>query len=89
MDMMQMLSRFLSSGGSWGNPMQLLEIFKSSQINPQQIMSMFGNDPRMQQAQKMLQSGGNPQEIIKNVAQQKGIDLNQLQQIAQQFGIKL
>ena len=87
MNPIQMLSNMM--GGNGMNPLQLMNMLKGGQINPQQLMGMFGNDPRMAQAQKMLQSGGNPQEIIKNVAQQKGIDLNQLQQMASQFGIKL
>ena len=71
------------------NPMQLLQMLKGGQMNQQQLMSIFGNNPVFQQANKMLQSGGNPQEIIKNVAQQKGISMDQVQQMASQFGIKL
>ena len=71
------------------NPMQLMQMLKGGQMNPQQMMGMFGNNPMFQQAQKMIQSGGNPQDIIRNVAQQKGVDMNQLQQMANQFGIKL
>lgn len=69
--------------------MQLMQMFKGGNANPQQLMQMFGNNPMFTQAQKMLQGGGNPQDIIKNVAQQKGIDMGQLQQMANQFGIKL
>lgn len=71
------------------NPMQLMQMMQNGKVNPQQMMGMFGNNPMFQQAQKMLQGGGNPRDIIKNVAQQKGLDMGQLQQMASQFGIKL
>ena len=59
-------------------------------MNPMQMMGMFGNDPRMKQVQQMLNNGGNPQEIAKNLT--NGMNpqqLQQIQQMAQQFGIKL
>lgn len=59
--------------------------------NPMQLMNMFGNNPMMAQAQKMMQ-GKNPQQMqqtIMNVARQKGISEQQLKQMAQQMGIKL
>ena len=73
------------------NPIQvLMQIMQGGmKINPQQIMSMFGNRPEMQQAQQMLNSGNDPRQIIKNIAKQKGIEPDQLKQMAQQFGIKL
>lgn len=72
------------------NMMQMImQMVQGGKGNPQQLMQMFGNNPMMQQAQKMMQGGGNPTDIIKNVAQQKGIDMKQLQEMANQFGIKL
>lgn len=53
----------------------------------QQILS---NNPMFSQAMKMAQ-GRDPNEImqvINNVAQQKGIPPEQIQQMMQQFGIK-
>lgn len=73
------------------NPMQIIQMLSSGNVNPAQMMNMFSGNPMMQQAQKMLQ-GKNPQqmqETIFNIAKQKGIDENQLKQMAQQFGIKL
>lgn len=58
-------------------------------MNPQMLMGMLGSNPMFQQAQKMIQSGGNPQEIINNVIKEKGIDVNQAKQMAQQLGLKL
>ena len=88
MNPMQMLSNMMGGNGGF-NPMQLLQMMQGGQMNPQQLMGMFGNNPQFQQAVKMMQGGGNPTDIIKNVASQKGIDMGQLQQMAQQFGIKL
>lgn len=73
------------------NPMQMLinMVMSGGKINPNQIMGMFGNSPQMQQAQNMINSGNDPRQIINNIAKQKGIDQQQLNQMAQQFGIKL
>ena len=73
------------------NPMQMLmQIMQGGgKIIRQQIMSLFGNRREMQQAQQMLNSGNDPRQIINNIAKQKGIEPNQLKQMAQQFGIKL
>lgn len=74
------------------NPMNMLmQMMQGGKINPQQMMGMFGNNPMFQQAQKMMQ-GKTPEqmrEVIKNVAKQKGINTEQLNQMIQQFGGKL
>lgn len=52
---------------------------------------MLGNNPAFARAQQMMQ-GKNPQQLkqtLYNLAQQRGIDPQQLQQMATQFGIKL
>ena len=54
------------------------------------MQQMLGNNPMCSQAMKMAQ-GRDPNEImqvINNVAQQKGIPPEQIQQMMQQFGIK-
>jgi len=73
------------------NPMQMLMnmVMGGGKIDSNQIMGMFGNSPQMQQAQNMIKSGNDPKTIINNIAKQKGIDENQLNQMASQFGIKL
>lgn len=74
------------------NPMNMLmQMMQGGKMNPQQMMGMFGNNPMFQQAQKMMQ-GKTPEqmrEVIKNVAKQKGINTEQLNQMIQQFGGKL
>lgn len=71
------------------NMMNLMQMFQKGNINQQQMLGMFGGNPMFQQAQKMIGGGGNPAQIIKNVAKEKGISQEQLQQLAQNFGIKL
>lgn len=87
---MNMLSMFM--GGNNGiNPMQMMNMVQQAQNNPQQIMQQMGNNPLMQRANQMAQ-GKSPQEmeqICRNIAQQKGIDFEQLKGMAQQMGIKL
>jgi len=54
------------------------------------MQQMLSNNPMFSQAMKMAQ-GRDPNEImqvINNVAQQKGIPPEQIQQMMQQFGIK-
>lgn len=74
------------------NPMNMLmQMMQGGKMNPQQMMGMFGNNPMFQQAQKMMQ-GKTPEqmkEVINNVAKQKGINTEQLNQMIQQFGGKL
>lgn len=74
------------------NPLQMLtSVMSGGGVNPSQIMNMFGGNPLLSQAQKMLQGKNNKemQQVIFNVAKQKGIDENQLKQLASQFNIKL
>lgn len=54
-----------------------------------QIMGAFGNNPLMQQSMKMTQ-GKSPQqlmEMFQNIAQQKGIPMEQFQQLARMLGM--
>ena len=73
------------------NPMQLLMniIQSGGKINANQMMTRFGNNQQMTQAQNMMNSGNDPRQIINNIAKQKGIDQQQLNNLANQFGIKL
>lgn len=72
------------------NPMNMLmQMMQGGKMNPQQMMGMFGNNPMFQQAQKMMQGNDDPRTTIMNVAKEKGINQEQLSQMAQQFGIKL
>lgn len=68
--------------------MQIIQLYKGGG-DPMQILSqMAQTNPQMGQAMKMLE-GKSPQQIqnmVQNMAQQNGVDLNTL---AQQYGLKL
>lgn len=52
------------------------------------LQGIAANNPAMQQAIQMA-SQGNPQQAVMNLAKEKGISAEQLQQMAGQFGIRL
>ena len=70
------------------NPMQILSMLQNAQ-NPMGLMQqMFGNNPQFNQIMQIAQ-GKSPQELeqyVRNLAQSQNIDLNQL---ANQFGLKI
>lgn len=72
------------------NPMQLLSLLQNN-ANPMGLMNqMFGSNPIYQQVMQMTQ-GKNPnqiQQIIKNVAHERGMNDQQLNQFISQFGLK-
>lgn len=72
------------------NPMQILNLLQNN-ANPMAVMNqMFGNNPIFQQVMQMTQ-GKNPmqiQQIIKNVAHERGMNEQQLNQFINQFGLK-
>lgn len=72
------------------NPMQLLNLLQNN-ANPMGLMNqMFGSNPIYQQVMQMTQ-GKNPnqiQQIIKNVAHERGMNEQQLNQFIGQFGLK-
>ena len=74
--------------------MQFLQMFtqmRNGGMNPQQLLGMLGNNPMLRQAQKMVAGKSVPQmqEMVRNLAKQKGMSDNELSQVASQFGIKL
>lgn len=72
------------------NPMQILNLLQNN-ANPMGLMNqMFGSNPIYQQVMQMTQ-GKNPnqiQQIIKNVAHERGMNDQQLNQFINQFGLK-
>ena len=76
------------------NPMQIMQLMGQLQqsSNPMALMqSMFGNNPIMQRAMQMGQ-GKSPQElqqVVKNLAQQRGMNNDQLNQFLGNFGLKI
>lgn len=73
------------------NPMQLLQMLQSSN-NPMALMqNMFGGNPLFQRAMQMGQ-GKSPeqiQQVVRNLAQQRGMNEQQLNQFLSQFGLKI
>lgn len=73
------------------NPMQMFQMFMSAQ-NPMMMMQqMLGGNPMFQQAMQMAQGKNATQmpSIAQNIAKQKNISLEQLSQMASQFGLKI
>ena len=76
------------------NPMAMAQIMSQLQQsnNPMGMMqNMFGQNPLMQRAMMMSQ-GKSPQEmqqIVRNLARQKGMSDEQLNQMLGQFGLRL
>lgn len=76
------------------NPMQMMQLMGQlqSSTNPMAlIQNMFGDNPIMQRAMQMGQ-GKSPeqmQQIVRNLAQQKGMNEQQLNQFLSQYGLKL
>jgi hypothetical protein len=78
--------------GGGNNPAMgmLMKMVQGGNMNPQELMKQFGGDPNFEMAQKMM-GGKTPQEqqnVVMNIAKEKGIDINQLKGMAKQFGIK-
>ena len=73
------------------NVMQILQMLQGS-TNPMSLLQqLMGNNPIMQRALQMSQGKETSQlqEIVKNLAQQRGMNEQQLSQFLSQFGIKV
>lgn len=76
------------------NPMLIAQMMGQIQQsnNPMAMMNnMFGNNPIMQRAMQMGQ-GKSPeqlQQVVRNLAQQKGMNEQQLNQFLGNFGLKI
>ena len=73
------------------NLMQILQMLQGS-TNPMSLLQQLtGNNPIVQRALQMAQGkeASQLQEIAKNLAQQRGMNEQQLNQFLSQFGIKV
>lgn len=73
------------------NLMQILQMLQGS-TNPMSLLQQLtGNNPIVQRALQMAQGkeASQLQEIVKNLAQQRGMNEQQLSQFLSQFGIKV
>ena len=67
------------------NPINDMLNFLNNGGNSQQIFNqMFANNPQL----KMLQAIQNPKEMVMQLAKQKGIDINQIEELARKLGAK-
>lgn len=76
------------------NPMMLMQLFAQAQQsnNPMMMLQQMGaNDPTVQRAMQMSQGKSVPelQQIVRNLAQQRGINPQQLNQMLSQFGLRI
>ena len=58
--------------------------------NPQQIIqNAIAQNPQLQQTFSQIQTGGNMKALVMQIAQQRGIDINQMIQFLQSKGIRM
>lgn len=70
------------------NPMQLLQVMKSSN-NPMNLLNqILGSDPQMYQALNLIRGKNSTQlrQVAMNMAKERGVDLDQM---ASQMGLRL
>ena len=67
------------------NPINAMLNFLNSGGNKEQIFNQFlKNNPQL----NMLQNMQNPKEMVMQLAKQKGIDINQIEELARKLGAK-
>ncbi len=58
--------------------------------NPQQIIqNAIAQNPQLQQTFSQIKTGGNMKAVVMQIAQQRGIDINQMIQFLQSKGIRM
>lgn len=90
---MNPLKNQLSQNQMLNSPFDPLVQFVNSGGNPKQLVNqMINNNPQAKQAINAIEQkykGKTPKQIAMQMAREKGIDLNQVNQIARMFGQKL
>lgn len=67
------------------NPINEMLNFLNNGGNSQQIFNqMLSNNPQL----KMLQTIQNPKEMVMQLARKKGVDINQIEELARKLGAK-
>lgn len=70
------------------NPLQMIQMLRGAQNPMQTMMQLSQQNPQLNQIMQMT-NGKTPaqmEQMVRQAAQQRGVDLNQL---AQQLGVKL
>ena len=90
---MNPLKNQLSQNQMSNSPFDPIVQFVNSGGNPKQLVNqMINNNPQAKQAINAIEQkykGKTPKQIAMQMAREKGIDLNQVNQIARMFGQKL
>lgn len=71
------------------NPIQIMQMLQTvrNSGNPQEaILSMFGNTPQVNEVMNLARTN-DPQILLRQVCQQRGIDFNQLLQMVRSMGL--
>ena len=71
-------------------PLEILQAMQSN--NPMMVLQqMYGQTPAFQKTMQMVQGKNEQQlqQVVINIAQQRGVDINQLRQMAGQLGLRL
>lgn len=80
------------TNNSGQNPIQMLMQFMNGGGTPQQVMQMLiQRNPNIQQTMtqfKNMSNGKSPREMVMQLAKQKGIDINQIEELARKLGAK-
>lgn len=72
------------------NYMNNLNQLLSMGNNPQQIIqNAIAQNPQLQQTFSQIKTGGNMKALVMQIAQQRGIDINQMIQFLQSKGIRM
>lgn len=73
------------------NPLQMLQMLQGSSNPMALIQNMLGGNPLLQRAMQMGQgkNQGQMQEMVRNLARQRGMDDQQLNQFLSQFGLRI
>lgn len=76
------------SSGNQNNPINNIIQFMNSGGNPQQLFqTMIGNNEIATQLKGII-GNKNPKDVCMQLARNKGIDISQLEQLAQKLGAK-
>lgn len=72
-------------------PQEMLQVLMHSNNPAAMVQQMLGNNPMFQRAMQMGQGKSEDEikQIVKNLASQRGMDINQLNMMLSQFNMKL
>lgn len=85
MQMQQMMQQQMQNNPQLGSIKQAYNMFQNGNMNPMQIINnMAMQNPQFKPFAQMLQNGANPEQVFRQMCQQRGIDANQFIQMLTQ-----